>query len=197
MKTLCGIVLYNPEISRLEDNIEAIGNQVDEILFIDNGSKNLIDVKKMLIQKSLKNRIIENSENKGIAYALNQILDYSYENGYQWFLTLDQDSVCNSDLIKEYLKYINLPNVAMITCNKEDRNLKDLEEPTNKIYEEVDCCITSACFNKTSALKEVGGFDNYFFIDYVDFDICYSLKEKRIQNNKNKIFRNDSRGRTR
>ena len=128
---------------------------------------------------------------------MNQILNYAYKNNYQWFLTLDQDSVCNSDLIKEYLKYINLPNVAMITCNKEDRNFKNLEKVTMQEYEEVDSCITSSCFNKTSALKEVGGFDNYFFIDYVDFDICYSLKEKRIQNNKNKIFRNDSRGRTR
>lgn len=201
MKTLVGIVLYNPDLNRLNENIKKIEKQVDEVLYINNNSQNTKKIEEIINKKNkentVKHTLINNNENLGIAYALNQILNYAYENNYQWFLTLDQDSVCNSNLIKEYLKYINLPNIAMITCNKEDRNFKNLEKVTMQEYEEVDSCITSSCFNKTSALKEVGGFDNYFFIDYVDFDICYSLKEKRIQNNKNKIFRNDSRGRTR
>ena len=39
MKTLAGIVLYNPDIERLRENIAAIAPQVDTLLFIDNASE--------------------------------------------------------------------------------------------------------------------------------------------------------------
>jgi rhamnosyltransferase len=45
MKTLAAIVLFNPEIERLNQNIEAIFNQVDDVVLIDNGSSNLNEVK--------------------------------------------------------------------------------------------------------------------------------------------------------
>ena len=36
-----GIVLYNPDIERLSDNIDSVISQVEKIYLVDNGSKNI------------------------------------------------------------------------------------------------------------------------------------------------------------
>ena len=41
MKYIAGIVLYNPDLGRLKENIESICKQVDKVILIDNGSDNI------------------------------------------------------------------------------------------------------------------------------------------------------------
>ena len=175
---LCGIVTFNPEISRLEENLKAIVNQVDKILVIDNKSNNLHEIRDLLRKYNIE--IQCNNSNYGIAYALNQILDYALLNNYEWFLTLDQDSVAQKDLIKKYLEYIQIDSVAIITCNITDRNYetvyKDKEE-----FKYINQCITSGSFNNTKIMKKIGGFDNKMFIDFVDFDICATVRENNYK----------------
>lgn len=176
---LAGIVLYNPEEKRLLDNIKSIINQVDKLILIDNASDNIQSILNIIKELDLNIDIIQNDENKGIAYALNQILNYAHENKYSWFLTLDQDSMVNNDIIEKYNKYINLEKVAMISCEYEDLNAnKKKINFKGKEYIEVENCITSATYCNTNVLKECGGFDNKMFIDCVDFDICETIREK-------------------
>lgn len=185
---LAGIVLYNPEEDRLDKNVNAIIGQVDKILLVDNGSENY----KVILKKyryNSKIEIIHNKDNEGVAYALNQILNYAQKNLYEWFITLDQDSVCEKDIIEKYKKYINLKDVGMITCEIIDRNIKSNKKKQKEEIVEVDRCITSGSFNNTRILYRVGGFDNKMFIDYVDFDICQVLKE-----NGYKIYKTDHIG---
>lgn len=173
---LAGIVLYNPDEIRLHQNIETIIEQVDELILVDNNSNNYMSIVNKYSNVS-KIKILHNDKNNGIAYALNQILKYANNNSYDYFLTLDQDSICKEGIIDNYKKYIDLPNVSMITCEIEDRNIKSSKELQKENVIEIDRCITSGTFNKTKALLNVGGFDNKMFIDYVDFDICQLLKE--------------------
>ena len=46
MKVAAGIVLFNPDLKRLEENVCAVKSQVDEIIFFDNGSKNIKEIRK-------------------------------------------------------------------------------------------------------------------------------------------------------
>lgn len=48
MSYIAGIVLFNPEIDRLVDNIEAIYKQVDKLLLVDNDSKNIEVIERMV-----------------------------------------------------------------------------------------------------------------------------------------------------
>lgn len=81
---LAGIVLYNPNLERLSQNIVACATQVNEIICIDNGSRNIAEVEELISRlQELKSpqaapfiKIIKNDENLGIAKALNQILYY-------------------------------------------------------------------------------------------------------------------------
>ena len=48
MKISAGIVLYEPELKRLLENVTAIIRQVDTVIIVDNASSNIKEVKEVL-----------------------------------------------------------------------------------------------------------------------------------------------------
>lgn len=52
MKIVAGIILYNPDIDRLMDNISAISPQVESIIIIDNNSINIIEFEEKLTRNN-------------------------------------------------------------------------------------------------------------------------------------------------
>ena len=175
---LVGIVTYNPSIERLEDCINAISKQVEDIYVFDNGSQNIEEIEMLLSRCSYNINLHKNGVNAGIATALARIMDYAYENHYEWVLTMDQDSVLQPGTISAYLEGSKLyQDAGMFTCLIKDRNFVDEKyEKQNEAYKEVEYCITSASFINVTAYKMTPGYDEDFFIDCVDFDICYSLR---------------------
>ena len=89
-KILAAIVTYNPDLERLQKNINAIEPQVEHLIIVDNGSKNINLISRIKGECKIKIDLIENKENIGIASALNQALDYAYKNNFDWILTLDK-----------------------------------------------------------------------------------------------------------
>ena len=174
IKVLGGIVLFNPDIDRIQENVNAVYPQVDELLLVDNGSNNISEVKKLFKDKD-KIKFIEFGENKGISGALIKIMDYSILNNFDWVLTLDHDSVAMPKLVDNYKKFVDIPEVACMSCLMKDRNFKVGEVIIDGDYQEMSRCITSGCFMRVSAYKESDGYCDDFFIDRVDDDICYNL----------------------
>ena len=178
MKIAAGIVTYNPDIKKLEKNIKSIFGQSDSIVICDNGSDNIVQVEKISFQ--YKTKIIKLKQNMGIAYALNVINEWCVMNGYEWLLTLDQDSLVRPGLINNYKKYSNIKKVAMMSCellSEEEFGRGVNRTQSEKEYKDIEKCYTSGSFVKTNIIKKVGGFDEYFFIDFVDFDMCITLLE--------------------
>lgn len=185
-KIWASIVTYNPEKNRLRANLESVRSQVDSLVIVDNGSQNVDDVRDLASQFDC--HLILNRKNEGIAFALNQCVDYVTEHGDVWLLTLDQDSVCKEGLIDCYKKYLNAENVGMLSCDIYDRNTgivsngiieRHLKFKSYKEHELkfVPVAITSGCLMNACVAKNIGGFDNQMFIDYVDFDYCLSLHQ--------------------
>lgn len=179
---IAGIVTYNPEIGRLKENITALSGQVSMLLVTDNGSGNYDEIEHLCSSiDGMAIHIIRNEKNEGIAAALAQIMEWADKNLYKWVLTLDQDSVIEPGLVAEYIKTANddrYGDVAMLTCLIHDRNFKDEKyERQDAPVIEVPYCITSASFTNVAMYKRTSGYDRSFFIDFVDFDICYLLRE--------------------
>lgn len=180
MNICAGVVLFNPDIKRLEENISAIKNQVESIVIIDNGSENKAEVEHLadkLRQQNVKIKLEYNTKNEGIAKALNQILQFANANSYEWFLTLDQDSICSERLIEMYEPYIK-DNVGQLSCIITDRNvgvIDRVDDFSNQKVTEIPHCITSGCLNNTQAILTCGGYNNNLFIDGVDLEISYNL----------------------
>lgn len=175
-----GIVTYNPDIDRLKENIDAIYKQVKEIVIIDNNSSNFEDI---LLLTSEYNEIvlIHNRNNLGIAKAFNQIFEYFEDKKIEWILTLDQDTICPDNMISEYKKYINLINIAIISPIVSYSGDSYCRSESTKLYDYINCCISSGAFISLKAWKKIKGFDNSLFIDFVDFDFCFLLLENHYK----------------
>lgn len=179
-KILAAIVTYNPDLERLQKNINTIEPQVEHLIIVDNGSKNINLISRIKDECKIKIDLIENKENIGIASALNQSLDYAYKNNFDWILTLDQDSICDINMISEmksqYEKEDN-KNIALIAPNILDENITLKPQDIKEGIEYTGPVITSGSLTKTNIAKNIGGFVDKLFIDQVDFDFCLRLKD--------------------
>ena len=169
-KIAIGIVLYNPNIEQLRNNIKELSKITKNIFFVDNNSKNKKDLKKVL--KSYN--VIYNEENKGIAKALNQLLLSSINKKMDYLLTLDQDSQMTLKCFNELFKYKDIENAAILCPTICDLNKKKNKTITNE-YESINRCITSGCLMNLKYCKQLPFFDESMFIDYVDFDYCKNI----------------------
>lgn len=170
-----GIVVYNPDYQQLEKAIQVLAWQDCEILLIDNSEKG----EKHLEYIEEKNRctVIYNKKNCGVAKAYNQIMHFFSDRGIEYVLTLDQDSVCPENIVEEYIKYTHIPDVGII-CPVLDYKGDDKGVEQNQEYKYVSACISSGSLISIDCWKNCNGFDEDFFIDFVDFDFCYSIREK-------------------
>lgn len=177
MDISAGIVLFNPDIKRLKENIDAVIVQCAHVYLVDNGSGNIDEVLELLKEyKKSKISVICNAKNHGIAKALNQLASAAQKDGYEWLLTLDQDSVSPCNIIEEFEKYITYQDIGILCPVIYDRN-KGEEIKAKEGSIEIDECITSGSLLNIKAWNKIGGFDENLFIDGVDFDICYRLKK--------------------
>ena len=167
-----GIVTYNPDITRLVENINAIYNQVDNVIIVDNNSKNIAEIEQIVLNY-LHICLIKSKCNEGIATALNKMMKKAKELHYTWCLTLDQDSIVPENIIEDFSKYVNI-DVGIISPLIDYHNNEDLK--LSNTFDKIDRCITSASLTNVNAWEKIGGFDDKMFIDYVDYDFCKRLK---------------------
>ncbi len=180
MNICAGIVTFNPDIDRLWQNLTAIDKQVKEVVIVDNGSRNVSQIEK-IVRPNVKIILLKNNQNEGIAKALNRMILWAESRKYQWVLTLDQDSVCHDNLIEQYLPYTSDRKIGMLTCDIVDRNCHFKEKKKKNKFEYVKKCITSGCLTNVAACIDSGMFDEKLFIDSVDYDMCYSMREHGYQ----------------
>ena len=177
-KRICaGVVTYYPDMKLLEDNLKALVPQVSKVFVIDNGSPDQEKIQSLLI--SFDNVFFAcNKENLGVAKALNQLCMMAMHGGFEWILTMDQDSLCSSDMVEYLAAYTDIPAYGIIAPKVEFRDGEALILTTkddDKETIEVSACITSGSLTKLDAWKSVGGFDEWFFIDRVDNEFCTHL----------------------
>ncbi len=123
--------------------------------------------------------IIELKTNLGIGYALNLGCRFWLTRGRPWILTFDQDSKIGHNFIESINSAIDdnsiHPEVAMFAPVIEDYSTKRSIQSVN---ETIGVAITSGSCIRSRIFKEIGYFDDFLFIDYVDFDFCIRLRKK-------------------
>ena len=165
--------------------VNAVKDQVDLLVFVDNASANIDEVQSAL--SSDRFIWIKNDINLGIARALNQLMEFADTNGYEWILTLDQDGICCDDYVEKLFAVFsngadNCSNIAMIApliidrgeIGSEISGVTPAGEPLPET-EDVSFCITSGSLTNVKAVLAIGGFNDWLFIDEVDREICLRL----------------------
>lgn len=177
MKFAGTVVLYNPEDSLIE-NISTYLPIVDTLYVMDNSTKELDIISK--VKEIDKVKYISLDGNKGIAKALKVATETASQDGYDFLLSMDQDSKFPTEdfeIVKNYILNNDMSNVGIVAINYhgnemvyEDNNgQKDCVVSVNDI-------ITSGSFVNLSAYKNIDGYNEELFIDYVDNDLCYQYK---------------------
>ncbi len=182
-KISAGIVLFNPEDEiRLYRSINSVLSQVERVYIFDNSteSHNYIFPDSVVF--------LTEHENKGVSYALNKLMLRAKNDGFDWLITMDQDSILPEQTIVSYEAHISDDPLLAIICPQViDTRRSYMEIKKEPAEEYVDFCITSASCTNLNAWKNVGGFDEWLFIDLVDNDFC-----KRIIVSGYKILRINS-----
>lgn len=171
------LVLYHPN----KANIDTLSTYIDSVkkLYIFDNTETHSNFASLNNNEKLS--YFWDGENKGIAIRLNQACKMALQEGYDYLLTMDQDSYFTENYLEKYIEEINTFE------NKNTVATFGLEYATNalsseKKFNEVDHVITSGCILNLKLYQEIGGFDENLFIDYVDTDYCFNALSKGFRN---------------
>ncbi|MBR3660497.1 MAG: glycosyltransferase family 2 protein [Bacilli bacterium] len=167
------VVFYHPTESNIS-NIDDYKDCIDKIYVVDNSDDDIIRIK-----NDKKIEYIKLYENLGIAKALNIGAKKAINDGYDYLLTMDQDSKISSSNIIAMLNFIEQnKNNLKIGLVSPYHNIKSGEDDRiNNTYEEKIEVMTSGNIIDLKAYQEIGGFKDWLFIDCVDMDYGMNLNK--------------------
>jgi rhamnosyltransferase len=170
MKIAGTVILYYPDEIVIK-NISTYLNLVSILYVVDNTEIPSKPISDNL--KSLSNVVyLHDGENKGIAERLNQISNLSIHNGFDYLMTMDQDSSFEGENLNNYFNCISFfkekENVSMFGINHVEKIAGS--NICNAV--KVNHLITSGSILNLRLVNHIGGFDEKLFIDEVDFEYC-------------------------
>lgn len=172
MIKLAGIVtIYNPDefvVSNIETYIETLG----ELYVVDNSSTDQFYNQIKHLEKVI---YLPNFQNLGVATALNIGAKKAIERGYEWLLTMDQDSNFNKNSIAKISEFIEANPKLNIGLVSPWHDIKTgVQKPTEDVEELIEV-MTSGNVINLKAYQAIGGFKDWLFIDGIDIEYCMNL----------------------
>lgn len=184
------IITYNPNKELLDLQFNSLEKQVDKIVYIDNASNENIN------PNNEKTILVQNYHNLGLGKAQNQGIKIALNNGADFILLFDQDSVPPCDfvlkLMQVYMEAKKIFSVGLVApAIKNDYNKDfDIENygilirgielkrvPLDRITN-VSYCIASGSLIPSDVFSNVGYIKEEMFIDGMDFEWCLRAKSK-------------------
>lgn len=159
MKILAIVVTYYPERDLLEKNISAFIDDVEKVLIWENTPS----------QEKEQYRFIHHSKVEycgdginSISHGLNLGWKYARDNGYDYLLTMDQDSQWEN--FNQFLNYTVYKKDAPfgIWCPHINDDIRV------NTYQSIESSITSGTLIPLEIINKIGGWNEFFTIDSVD-----------------------------
>jgi rhamnosyltransferase len=170
---LAGIVVWhNPKPEHFATT-KILSSLLEKLYIIDNSSRRF-DFQNECLPSSIHYTWME--KNTGIAAALNYGCTLSLLDKFEYVLTLDQDTALDKPALDIHIadasrEFLN-PRLAIVGAS-----ITREESPSINSIIEKSSVITSGNILRLSAWSEIGGFNEELFIDQVDHEFCYRLRE--------------------
>ena len=182
-KLACVVIWYNPSLLEVQ-NIRTYSSCFEKVYIVDNSNSD----NKTLAEEIADSVYISNGKNLGIAAALNKGCQKACSDGFEWCLTMDQDSTWSSDLLEMYLKEVALNHSELTVSFAPAMNLSEKSfsiigdirrfftgKETLPEKQFVENVMTSGNIISLKIWEKTGKFDEKLFIDEVDSDFCFRL----------------------
>jgi rhamnosyltransferase len=182
------IVTYKPNMEILEKCVESLVTQLNKLIIVDNtpGKCKLLE----RFEKISNADYIYLNDNYGIAYAQNVGIKRALEEGADFILISDQDTIFPSDYIEKMLECFQEDKVAAagplyldMVAQKVQPFVKKGLIGFKKIYfingkHEVFQLIASGMIINAKYLPYIGLMNESLFIDWVDLEWCWRAVKK-------------------
>ncbi|WP_052746044.1 glycosyltransferase family 2 protein [Sulfurovum lithotrophicum] len=174
MRVAAVVVLYNPA-DEIQENIDSYIDQVDTVYAVDNSddkNESLINE----LKQTGKIVYVDNGGNKGIANALNVGANKATEDGYDFLLTMDQDSRVSEKMLStmlECLGTVDIPTLGILSPFHASK-IHTVSREHGCIEKKV--VMTSGNLLSLKAYRKTGPFLEELFLDYVDNEYCLRLQ---------------------
>ncbi|MBS1800289.1 MAG: glycosyltransferase family 2 protein [Acidobacteria bacterium] len=177
----CAIVVSFYPGPHIVQNVAALLQQVERVFVIDNGSVgNSLEHLHALRGMPLCHVHLL-GENLGIAAAMNQGVKLAVDGGFKSIFTFDQDSsITPGFVVKMLAEYDDAcrkhKKVGLVFPqyfdSRSGMHLRTVLDKNGDPY----TAMTSGNLVLTEVFQECGGFEEAFFMDYVDHEFCLRLR---------------------
>ena len=195
------VVTFQPDLAVLGLLIDALVAQVESIIVVDNGSHEDLEAWHNQRQTPAV-KLLLLGENRGIAAAHNVGIKWANNNGADFVLLMDQDSIPASDMVQVLVlafseaekKGHSVPIAAGPMCVDtrtakkyffviEQYGLPSRWQSKSNTYpsnfsHDVSFLISSGSLINLKAMQTVGGMRSNYFIDHVDTEWCFRASAK-------------------
>jgi len=189
-KTYLTIVTYKTNEDVLEKLLDSIKSQIDKIFVIDNTPNG---VNKLENLRDEKTEIIYLNENTGIAHAQNVGIKKALEEGAEFVILSDDDTIYPINYVEEMVRVFEekkeekIAAVAPLYKNELTGQLRPFITKTKfgfkkhfptSGYHEVFQAIASGLVLNCKYLTDIGLMREDFFMDWVDLEWCWRAVRK-------------------
>jgi rhamnosyltransferase len=187
------IVLYNPELDRLQEVLLAVSKVVTGIVLIDNNSREPINqfLTTLALQGIIDQiKLTKLTENIGLASGLNAGISQCLAAGASHVLLLDQDTIPQPGMIDSQLaamayladQGVKVSAVGPRFCDPRSNEIssfksKQVIKNTSDRYYREDYLQSSGSLITSNTLETVGLMDDSLFIHHIDQEWCYRAQK--------------------
>jgi rhamnosyltransferase len=179
MEKILGIVvLYFPVDEVVIKNISSYVNHINKLIIWDNtpeSARKTINFSNLFPKSNIFE--ITPGENKGLAIPYNEAIKVAQSEGFDYLLTMDQDSHfenTNFELYYSRIKLCSDQNIGIFSPNINGSGVN------GKNIIEVRTAISSGAIYPVSIFNKVGNFIDNFFIYMLDIEFCFRVKKQNM-----------------
>lgn len=176
-------IVYNTDLEEVLRNVMTYADKVERVYIFDNSPESNQDSFDKIEKKHHIYYIHGKGVNYGIGGPINHVAREIMEEGFDWLITFDQDSLVFTDTIDEMRKYVESSffdkKVGVVAPN-----IFGNLEPLSRICKDMVPYLTykneiiqSGAMHSLEAWHEIGGYNEALFIDFVDFEYCFRVKK--------------------
>lgn len=193
--TVCGVVVTYRSGPAVVDGLVQVEPEVDHLLVVDNGSddRTVEALRAWAAERPHCRALVENGENLGLAAAQNAGFGWAVSHRADWILLLDHDSRPEPGMVaalaraeadypgRYALLAPRIHNAAVDTwaafaVSRGGWRVRRVAARPGAILDNPLFVIASGSLIRATALPDLEGMREDFFIDYVDIEFCLRLR---------------------